>query len=208
MDEENGDKTYWLPKDEPILNEFRLAKADIAIDRTCDVCQGSGQIEDKRCNLCRGRGRLFTAWRGHDLDPIENIRFAQTGLQNILTFLHNNRIITDQHAYDGRTYEIWYEIFKATASMQKKPLYGAMRGELANEGLSEYGFILLIQDLPDEYHKHIKDAIYTMQSFHTRQIARRMAGIYEKAFDKLSYHIPLIRERLKVIAEKQKAKEE
>jgi hypothetical protein len=203
LDEDGIDRSLWLPKDEPILNEFRLAKIDIAIDRLCDSCEGLGAINGSRCTLCKGRGRLTTAWRGHELDPLSDIRFAQAKVRNILAFLHQSNIINDQHAHDGRTYEIWYEIFKAGSTMEKKPLYGALRGELAREGLSEYGFLLLLQAMPNAYHLQIKRAIYTIQTEHHRWLARRQGNSYLTVFEKLTEQIPLIREKLKELSEKE-----
>lgn len=201
MDDEI-DKSLWLPKDEPILNEFRLAKPDIIIDRLCDVCSGEGEIERNKCSMCKGQGRISAPWRGQELDPIKEVRHVQAGTENILKFLVVSKNITEDHAHDARTYQIWYEIFRATSTMEKRQLFSEPRG-VSSEGLSEYGFVLLIQKLPREHHDRIKGAIYTLQTPQSRFIARRMVDLYITSFDKLGTALQNIRQQLKSLKERQ-----
>lgn len=200
MDEDGIDKTQWLPDGAEVVNEYRLAKPDISIDRLCDSCKGSGEAESSQCRKCNGRGRTVSGWRGNEIDPPSGIKWAKVTQKNILIFLHEKHLITDQHAHDARTYEIWYEIFKATATMGKKPMYGSARGELTNEGLSEYGFVLLIEVMPLVYHDIIKYMIYTLQTDSSRSAARLHQKTYRVALDSLGDKIQTIRDRLKAIS--------
>lgn len=198
------DQGQWLDPKEDIINAFRASKPDISIDRPCDDCGGSGRVNEDRCKGCRGKGRIWAKWRDNEKDPLSDVRFAQAQVRNILTYLHDTSIINDQNAYDGRTYEIWYEIFTANMTQGKKQLFGNLRGE-AGDGLGEHGFLLLLKRLPEQYHRTIKASIFTFQNAHTRFIARRNARGYERAFQVLSEMMPKIREELEELAKKLEA---
>lgn len=202
MEDDDIDRSQWLPPKEPLFNKFRLAKPDISIERSCEDCGGAGAINNHRCFTCKGRGWLLTAWRGDGLDPVEGIKYGQTKTRNILAYLHHTHIITDQHAHDGRTYEIWYEIFRASSTQEKRQLYGAVRGEPAAEGLSEHGFSLLVQMMAIDHHNAIKRTLFTLQNEDTRAAARSNSEAYQRSFDKLSELIPQIREKLKAERDK------
>jgi len=168
----DGDQSLWLPRGESLVTKERLEKGDM---RTF----GDGGIAPEK---------------------LTDIRFAQALVRNIMQFLWNCGTIDDQNYHDGKTFQIWQEVFSAPFGYRKNSVYHALKGELSSEGLNEYGFVLLLQRMHHNDIRQIEKAIDTMQTEHTVFLARKNATIYRRAFARLSEVIPQIRDDLESIA--------
>lgn len=205
MSDDDINPQEWLPDDVPIINKHRLSQPDMAIDLACRFCGGSGQTDKHRCRNCKGKGRVLSRDGVEEIiadeKMLSDVRFAQAQVRNILNYLYQKKIITEQNVHDGRTFEIWKEIHDSSFSMRKKSYYGALRAELAAEGLSEMGYVLILKKLSVYHHNAISMAISTIQSPWECERAVLYANTYKSAFVRLTELIPEIQEELQKYSE-------
>jgi hypothetical protein len=197
---------------DPMIKPERLAKGDWSFTRDCELCKGRGTQPHESgfgtvpCPGCYGRGKT------HDAPdtPIHEVRYAQAQVQNVLNWLYERDLLTDQHVFDGQTYEIWREVYQARRTMRRKdPLY-SVRGYEETEAQCEYGYSLLLVRLPVRHHRTVEYAVATFATSHARQVAQRSQKSILHAFEALSRMMPDVREEVKRLRERDpvQAKEE
>ncbi len=176
------DQSVWLPKGMPLITAERRAKGDMRTE---------GEDGER------------------SPQNLSDIRFAQALVRNIMAYLWNSGAIDDQHYHDGKTFQIWHEVFSSQFGIKKNSIYNSeLKGELKKEGLNEYGFILLLQRIHRKDIAMIHHAVDTIQSEHTVFLASKNRMAYRRAFDRLTTVIPQIRDELESIAKARESADE
>mgnify|MGYP001032311824 CR=1 FL=1 len=176
-DYERIDITQWRPSDQPIITPERAAKGDILVER------------DPPTKRQQERG-----------EP-GNVRFAQAHVQNILNWLYEQDKLTDQHVYDGQTYEIWQHIYQSRRAMRRKDPLFSIPGFEEQEATSERGFTLILLRMPIRHQRAVESAIHTYATGQARFLARKNLRHFVDAFESLSSLLPPIHDELKRLRE-------
>jgi hypothetical protein len=169
-DSEAIDASQFLPRGTPIITPEREAKGDIQTVRSID--QETGVTGD--------------------------ILSAQVQVRNILNFLWNAEIITDDQAHAGQIFQIWRDIHNAAMGFKKSTGSGA-KGSRSDTRMEEHGYILLVQRLSRNDLSLIGSAIDTYETEFTRYMAINRKEMYRGALERLSLALLHIRDRLKAL---------
>lgn len=189
---------------DPMIKPERLAKGDWSFTRDCEACKGRGTQPHESgfgtfpCPNCQGRGKT------HDAPdtPIHEVRYAQAHVQNILNWLHERGLLSDQHVFDGQSFEIWQDVYQARRTMRRKdPLY-TVRGYEENEDQCEYGYTLILARMPVRHQRVVEATIRTFATGHQRQMAHDRRHSIVRAFDTLTHLMPGIRDEIKRLKER------
>jgi hypothetical protein len=192
--ESEGDPRYHLPPNTPIITPERAAKGDVFTGPNCSDCNTTGKdkITKLPCRTCKGRG-----WVGSiNAATMESsdIRFAQVQVRNILNFLWNAGIITDDEHDDGHTFQAWRDQHRVALGLER-PVSNTLE-EPATLKLRAYGFILLLRKLNAYDAKAINKSLDVFANCGTEQDARREERPYRMAFTNLSKAIVPIKEKI------------
>ena len=192
-----GDKRYHLPQDAPLITPERAAKGDVLTGPPCQECKSTGKVKSSLgqaaiCPKCRGRGWLGSV--NAATIAADHIRFAQVQVVNILNFLWEREIITDDQHNEGHAFEAWRNQHRVALGLQKA-ISGEME-ETLQVKLRAYGFVLLIRRLSAPDVKAISKALDTSANYATRAEAIREQGAYIRAFANLGREIIPVRERI------------
>jgi hypothetical protein len=192
------DKTQWLPDGEPIITPERASKDDIAIERECFDCKGTGKLDFRRCRLCRGRGRVLDArWEKGEIDA-GDIRYAQAIVRNVMNHLYERGVLTAQHVHDGQTYEAWQSYFTASLRHRNNPIYSPelerVKRVVIDDGLFDGDYERLIRSLTTTQKRIIDFSINAIAREHQRWLVKGHEEHYRKAFDRLSELMQQLRE--------------
>lgn len=122
----------------------------------------------------------------------DEIIFAQTQVHNVMNWLHEHDVLTDQHIYDGQAYERWRIIWQAAWGARKR--YSGDKSDQPAVSFAEHGFLMILTRLSIRWQKIIEQAIDTHANGHERFMAQRYGRSYRDAFDRLGYVMEKIRE--------------
>jgi hypothetical protein len=177
-----------------------LGEQDEKIDQSLWLHRGDSIITEQRA----AKGDLRV-----DRDEDGAIRHAQVMVRNILNVLWENRNLDDQHAHDGRTYEIWQTIFRAKLSYRNNPIYSpeltAMHQAVKDDHLEVDDYGRLIRSLGAQNCRIIEFAIYEPINEHKIWLVKRNITPYRLAFDTLTTVMERLREEWKERQEKKSA---
>ena len=155
------------------------------IDKTCFIPHGEPIVTPER--LAKGDLAFNTKDSGETLE-------IQLKVKNILNYLYEQEIITEQNWCDGCTFEAWQAQHQVAMGV-KKAVSAGEENQTANK-LRAHGFVLLIRKLSNQDLSAIEFAINTFATSHTKFIAQNCRQTYRAAFEKLSAILPSIREQI------------
>ena len=192
--ETDGDPRYHLPRDTPIITPERAAKGDVLTGPPCKDCGATGKdkLSKLSCRACRGKG-----WVGStnaSAVAIDDVRFAQVQIVNILNYLWQEEIISEDEHDAGHTFEAWRNQHRVALGLQRS-ISGALE-ETFQVKLRAYGFVLLICRLSQLDVKAINKSLDVYASYATRAEANRERLAYRAAFHHLNDAIVPVRERI------------
>lgn len=159
--------------------------SDSDIDQSCWIPQGEAIITPER--LAKGDVSFNRKDSGEMLE-------IQLTIRNILNYLHEQEIITDQHLYDAQTYQIWQQMHRVQRGLEKPVSSGNPQD--FGVRLRAHGFILLLQRLSKRDVSVIEFAINSIATEHTRFIANNNRGAYPPIFERLSQVLSVVREQI------------
>ncbi len=194
---EDGDPRYQLPAGLPIITPERAAKGDVLTGPPCPDCKSTGKVKSLlgqavTCPACRGRGWIGSV--NAATIAADDIRFAQVQVLNIMNFLWEREIISDDQHNEGHAFEAWRNQHRVALGLQK-PVSGDL-DETFQVKLRAYGFVLLIRRLSAPDLKAIGKSLDTFANYATRAEAIREQGAYIRAFSHLAREIVPVRERI------------
>ncbi len=197
MQETDGDPRYQLPAGLSIVTPERAAKGDVFTGPPCSDCKATGKAKSPlgqaaTCPTCRGRGWLRSV--NAATIATDHIRYAQVQVVNIMNYLWDKEIISDNQHTDGHAFEAWRNQHRVALGLQK-----SVSGELDETfqvKLRAYGFILLIRRLSAPDVKAINKSLDTSANYATRAEAIQEQGAYIRAFSHLAREIIPVRERI------------
>lgn len=189
------DKSAYLPDGEPLLTPERAAKGDVFTGPSCAACNGSGKSREWNapCRECRGKGWIGTV--NAALLKAEDIHFAQVQVRNILNFLWEKDILTDQQHHDGQTFEVWRDMHRVALGQMRSVSSG--EEEVPGVRLRAYGFVLLLKRLNRYDCRSIEMAVDTVATEHNEFFAYRDRATYRRSFIALSAAILPIHEHIR-----------
>lgn len=156
------------------------------IDTSVHLPRGMSIISEERA----AKGDMLI-----ERDEFGHIRFAQMQVRNILNYLWNTDIITDENHDDGHTFEAWRNQHRV-ATGQQRAISGDPTDPSSSVKLRAYGYILILKRLSIYDYNAVSDAIETFENEHTRFIALSQRMIYRRAFTRLSLILPAIRDQV------------
>ncbi len=192
--ENDGDPRYHIPKGIPLITPERAAKGDVFTGPDCNDCSTTGKdkITKLPCKTCKGRG-----WVGSiNAATVDNahIRFAQVQVRNILNYLWEQEIITDDQNTDGHLFAAWRDQHRLAMGLQSPIMVDIL--EPHSIKLRAYGFVLLIRRLSHYDVKAISKAIDVLANSSTQQDALRESRQYHIAFTNLARVIIPIKQQV------------
>ncbi len=198
MQESEGDPRYHLPAGMPIITPERAAKGDVLTGPPCPDCGATDKVKQQLghqpaiCRACRGRGWIGSV--NAATIAADHIRHAQVQVRNILNYIWEEQIISDDEHDAGHTFEAWRNQHRVALGLQK-----AVSGDLDDTlqvKLRAYGFVLLIRRLAVNDVKAIGKSLDVSANHSTQAEALRERGAYARAFGRLSNEIIPVRERI------------
>lgn len=132
-----------------------------------------------------------------EYDDNGNIRFAQSQVKNILNYLWEKEIITDQQHHDGQTFEIWRDMHRVQLESKKAVSSGGE--EAIGVRLRAYGFVLLLKRLSIPDQNTIESSIERPASNHYCFIADNNTNAYKRTFERLSDVLLPIKEQIQYL---------
>ncbi len=154
------------------------------------------------CKECSGKGRVGI--RNAALIPEDKL--SQVQVRNILNFLWNAEIISDDEHTDGHTFKAWRDQHRVSLGLEK-PVSNELDEPLSLK-LRAYGYVLLLKKLSVNDVKAINKSIDVFANYATQSEAFRERKPYEAAFKNLAIVIIPIREQisyLESISEEERA---
>ena len=198
MQESEGDPRYYRDPTQPLITPERAAKGDVLTGPPCPDCGGSGKVKAQLghqaaiCRACRGRGWIGTI-NAASIAASE-IRFAQVQVRNILNYLWEEEIISDDEHDAGHTFEAWRNQHRVSLGLQKS--ISGDHEETFRVKLRAYGFVLLIRRLSAPDVKAINKSLDVSANFATQAEALREQRAYRAAYRNLTGAVIPIRERI------------
>lgn len=200
LDQDNGDKSQWLPDGEPIITKERAAKGDIITGKPCEVCQGNGRDKENNrpCKECRGRG-----WNGIKnaaeipQTNLTDVEYARAVIRNILNYLWQMEYITQEHYDAGHTFNAWRDQHRVARGLQR-PTSNDLKNPTGVK-LRAHGYILLTKRLRQQDYKAISDTIEITATEHVRSMVNKNHLTYYKTFDRLCIILSPIKEQIEYL---------
>lgn len=186
------DESVWLPEGEQMVTPERAKKDDIFFEVDCKECLGKGKNNNQFCKPCKGRGRVKDNRPPGEI--ITDIRYAQVCVRNILNFLWENDVITNDQHEAGCVFKAWRDQHRV-AMGQQRPVSNET-AETLSVKLRAYGYVLILKKLNPYDYRTIDTAVETYESEHTRYFALRDSKAFKGAFYRLHQLLPPIKERI------------
>ena len=158
-------------------------------DKSCCIPHGEAILTPERA----AKGDIAitnTAANGEALE-------IKLTVKNILNYLYEEEIITEQNWCDAHTFKAWQDQHQVAMGVKK-----AISNEIENSAtnkLRAHGFVLLIRKLSTNDLSAIEFAINTFATSHTKFIVQNRKPTYRVAFERLSAILPPIRERVEAL---------
>ena len=170
--EYEGNPEHWLEKGASILTPERAKMLD----------DGSGIVEHR---------------------PDGRIGFAQVRVLNVMNFLYDADLLTDDEWASGLTFELWRDVARTAMGAVKGAFaFSAAGGRGEGRGMREYGYILILRRMHPSNMGVVHAALDTIASTFHKDLARRQAKYYQRAFGSLNDLMPKIYGEIDAVKER------
>jgi hypothetical protein len=117
--------------------------------------------------------------------------------KTVLNYLHESGILDDQEYYDGKSYLIWRELFRAFSNNQRLTYgYSPEKSSKEGNGNRETGYLIVIRNLPKSYQGAVNYAVDTQITPLASKMAHKQQEGFQRAFNRLAAVMEMAREEL------------
>lgn len=193
-DEDHIDRAHWLPLGMPIITKERAAKMDIVTGESCTDCDSSGKESstNRVCPGCKGKG--WTGMTNAATVPLNEIKFAQVQIRNILNFLWGIGAITDEHHDAGWIFKAWRDQHDVALGFKKS--VSSEMSVSSGTKLRAYGYVLILKRVSRADLKALESAVETIATTHTQVESVKQKITYRRALENLVRVLPPIQEQI------------
>lgn len=194
-DDDHIDKSQWVNWDSenPMVKPERIAKGDIITGKQCDDCETKGRGKDGLpCKTCKGKG-WFGITNAINVE-LDDIRFAQAQVRNIINYLWETEIITHDQNDAGHTFQAWRAQHRVSLGIQAPISAGISEASLSK--MRAYGYVLLLQRISRYDQQYVEFCVDTFSTYYTQQLAIERGPKIRAALERLHQALMPIRERI------------